>query len=52
MEEHEHFKKIDRIDRKRESSNGKEKPKPTSQNGNVAPNPNSDSHKPKIVPWK
>lgn len=52
MEEHEHFKKIDRIDRKREPQNRKEKPKSTPKTEGIAPNPNSDSHKPKIVPWK
>lgn len=46
--ESEHFKKIDRVDRGKTSSDGSDSD--TRHDG--APNPNSESHKPKIVPWK
>lgn len=46
--ESEHFKKIDRVDRGKASPSGSASK--TKHEG--APNPNNDSHKPKIVPWK
>lgn len=46
--ESEHFKKIDRVDRGKTSSDDSV----SDTKHEVAPNPNSESHKPKIVPWK
>lgn len=44
------FKKPDRTDR--QSHTGGEAPKTERKPSDFAPNPNDDSHKPKIVPWK
>lgn len=44
------FKKPDRADRR--ETNNSESPKTGSKSSGFAPNPNDDSHKPKIVPWK
>lgn len=44
------FKKPDRTDRR--GTHLSEGPKTNSRPSGFAPNPNDDSHKPKIVPWK
>ncbi len=44
------FKKTDRADRQGTHTN--ENSKTVSCPSGFAPNPNDDSHKPKIVPWK
>ncbi len=45
------FKKPDRTDRQVHTQGG-ETPKAEHKPSDFAPNPNNDSHKPKIVPWK
>lgn len=49
--ENEHFKGVDRVDRGGGHST-RDNEKPTGKSSGFAPNPNDDSHKPKIVPWK
>lgn len=44
------FKKPDRADR--QGTHNSKSPKTNSKPSGFAPNPNDDSHKPKIVPWK
>lgn len=47
------FKKPDRADRvDRQGTHNSESPKTGSKPSGGAPNPNDDSHTPKIVPWK